>query len=288
MKATHWMAALVVLALVLGACQPQTGGGTSSGGLPLAAAGTGLRAIQDRGKIIIGVKNDVRIFGYLNPQTNAVEGFDVDMGKAIAQYIFGDETKVEFKEAVSKNRIPFLEDGTVDVIISTMTINAERVGQVDFSDPYYVAGQSLLVPKGSPIRSIADLKGKKVGTVSGSTSEKNIHEKAPEAEVLLFDKYADAVAAMAAGQCDAVTTDDIILYGFVRDAPDKWEVVGGQFTVEPYGIAVKKGNTELRDAINTLVRAMKQDGRWAAIYLKWIGTAAPSVPPENWQDVKLP
>jgi len=289
MRALKVISILLVITLVLGACQPTTTpGGATGKALPQAAAGTRLRQIQDRGRIIIGVKIDVPLFGYLNPKTNQNEGFDVDMGRAIAEYIFGDATKVEFKEAVSKNRIPYLQDDTVDVIISTMTINEERTQQVDFADCYYVAGQSLLVPKGSAVRSINDLAGKKVGTVTGSTSEKNVRKFAPQAEVLLFDTYSEAVAAMAAGQADAVTTDDIILYGFARSEPDKWEVVGGQFTAEPYGIAVKKGTPELLQAVNDVVRAMKADGRWKALYEKWVTSPAPALPPADWHDVKPP
>lgn len=289
MRALKVIGIVLVMALVLGACQPTAApGGATGKGLPLAAEGTRLRQIQDRGRIIAGVKFDVPLFGYLNPKTNQNEGFDVDMARAIAEYIFGDPTKIEFKEAVSKNRIPYLQDDTVDVIISTMTINEERTQQVDFVDCYYVAGQSLLVPKGSAIRSVKDLAGKKVGTVTGSTSEKNIRQYAPQAEVLLYDTYSEGVAAMAAGAVDAVTTDDIILYGFAKAEPDKWEVVGGQFTAEPYGIAVKKGTPELLNAINELVRAMKADGRWKALYEKWVTVPAPEPPPADWHDVKPP
>ncbi len=285
------IAVLTVVVLVLSACQPTTGGGSTGGktALPLAATGTRLRAIQDRGKIIVGVKYDVKNFGYLNPATNQLEGFDVDMAHAIAEYIFGDASKVEFKEAVSKNRIPYLQDDTVDVVISTMTITEERTKQVDFADCYYVAGQRLLVPKSSAIKSIKDLgAGQKVGTVTGSTSEANIRKAAPQAEVLLYDTYSAAVAAMAAGQVDAVTTDDAILYGFAKAEPDKWQVVGDQFTVEPYGIAVKLGTPELLQAVNDVVRAMKTDGRWKALYEKWITSPAVAPPPADWHNVKPP
>jgi|DewCreStandDraft_2_1066082.scaffolds.fasta_scaffold03501_3 putative glutamine transport system substrate-binding protein len=280
------LALLTLIALVTSACggAPAAPGTTGGKGLPKAPEGTLLRKIQDRGKIIIGVKYDIPTFGYLNPKTNQLEGFDVEIGRAIAEYIFGDRNAVEFKEAISKNRIPYLQDGTVDVILSTMTINEERLQQIDFSVVYYVAGQSLLVPKNSPIKGLADLKGKKVGTVKGSTSEKNIRQKAPEAEVSLFDKYADAVAAMEAGQVDAVTTDDIILYGFVRQEPDKWQVVGGQFTKEPYGAGVAKGNPELLEVVNTVIKAMKADGRWKQIYQTWISKDnVPEPPPDDWR-----
>jgi putative glutamine transport system substrate-binding protein len=254
-------------------------------GLPKAAEGTLLRKIQDRGKIVVGVKFDVPMFGLLNPATNKVEGFDVDIAKEIASAIFGDPEAVEFKEAVSKNRIPFLQDGTVDIIISTMTINAEREQQIDFSVVYYLAGQSLLVPKNSAITGIQDLAGKKVGTAKGSTSEKNIRAKAPQADVQLYDGYAEAVAAMDAGRLDAVTTDDNILIGFQSKEPDKWKLVGGQFTKEPYGIGIAKGHPELVEVVNNVVKNLKASGKWKEIYKKNIPTTPPEPPIDDWHKI---
>ncbi len=258
-------------------------------GLAKAAEGTLLRKIQDRGKIVAGVKYDIPTFGYLNPLTNKLEGFDVDLVKAIAEHVFGDPEAVEFKEAISRNRIPFLKDGVVDIIASTMTINEERTKEIDFSDTYYVAGQSLLVPKTSTIANITGLSGKRVATVKGSTSEVNVRQKAPQAEVLLFDTYSEAVAAMDANRADAVTTDDIILYGFVKQSPDKYKVVGGQFTVEPYGIGIDKGHPELLQAVNDALRKLIQTGGWAKIYETHLsGSKAPAPPPRDWREVKLP
>jgi putative glutamine transport system substrate-binding protein len=287
-----WRRSLVwfsILALLVSACRETTntpvGGGDA--GIPKAAEGTLLREIQDRGKIVIGVKYDVPTFGYLNPVTNRLEGFDVDIGHAIAEYIFGDPNAVEYKEAVADNRVRHLNDGTVDVILSTMAINAERLREIDFSVVYYVAGQTLLVPKNSPIKGVADLNEKKVGTIRDSVSEANIRVRAPEAEISLFDSHAHAVNAMANGQVDAVTTDDAILYGYERRAPDRWQVVGGQFTQEPYGAGVAKGNQELLDVVNTVIRAMKADGRWTTLYKTWLSeTDVPSPPPDDWQQVK--
>jgi aspartate/glutamate/glutamine transport system substrate-binding protein len=239
--------------------------------------------IQQRGTIIVGIKFDVRDFGYLNPDTNEVEGFDADIGRAIAKQIFGNEKKIQFVEAISRNRIPFLQDGTVDIIISTLTITEDRLKVVDFSDVYYVTGQSLLVPKGSAIRSINDLLCKKVGTVTGSTANTIIRTLAPQTDVLLFDTYSDAVAAMSAGQVDAVVGEEN--YSFQRAAPDKWEIVGGQFTAEPFGIAVRKGEPQLLQTINTVLRQMKSDGRWQALYEKWITTPAIEPPPANWREI---
>ncbi|HYP20332.1 MAG TPA: transporter substrate-binding domain-containing protein [Chloroflexia bacterium] len=263
---------------------------TATGGTTPTAGGAGgatndLDAIKARGKLIAGVKYDVRIFGYLNPETNQVEGFDVDLAKAVAERIFGSPDAIQFEEAISRNRIPYLDEGRVDVVFSTMTANATRAEQIDFSDTYYVAGQSLLVPVNSDITSVEDLSGKRVGTAKGSTSEVNIRSFAPTAQIELFDAYAQAVAAMDAGRLDAVTTDDIILYGFERNSPDKFKVVGGQFTQEPYAAGVKKGNTALLEEVNAALRDLKESGEWAAIYKKWIGTDPAAVPPQKWEDV---
>ena len=249
------------------------------------AADTSFAAIKQRGKLIVGVKYDQPGFGFLNPETNKVEGFDVEMGRAVAQKIFGNADAVEFKEAVSKNRIPYLDQGVVDVVFATMTANEERAQQIDFSDCYYVAGQSLLVPVSSDITGVDKLAGKTVGTVKGSTSEQNIRTKAPEAKVELFDTYAEAVQAMQSARVDAVTTDDIILYGFQKQNPDKFKVVGGQFTQEPYAAGVKKGNTELVNEVNTAVRELKQSGKWVELFKKWVADEAPAVPPQDWREV---
>lgn len=257
----------------------------NSGGAAAGGGDSSLTAIKQRGKLIAGVKYDVPLFGFLNPTTNKVEGFDVDLAKLVAKKIFGDENAIEFKEAISSNRIPYLEQGVVDVVFSTMTANAERAKQIDFSDVYYVAGQSLLVPTNSDITGVDKLSGKTVGTVKGSTSEKNIRAKAPDAKVELFNTYSEAVQAMQSNRVDAVTTDDIILYGFAKNNPDRFKVVGGQFTQEPYAAGIKQGNSELLAQVNAAIEEAKQDGTWAEIYKKWISNDVPSVPPQNWQDV---
>jgi putative glutamine transport system substrate-binding protein len=236
--------------------------------------------------LVVGVKYDQPLFGYLNPLTNELEGFDVEIAREVARQIFNDPEAVDFRESISANRIPYLQNGIVDIVAATMTANEERAQQIDFSDTYYVAGQSLLVRNDSDIESIDDLAGKRVGTARGSTSERNIRERAPEAQVELFDTYGDAVQALLANRVDAVTTDDIILYGFQKEDPERLKVVGGQFTQEPYAIGVPKGNEELLNQVNTALRNIKESGRWAEIYEQFIpGEEVPEVPPQDWRDV---
>ncbi|MFJ7638072.1 transporter substrate-binding domain-containing protein [Peribacillus sp. NPDC097264] len=228
-----------------------------------------LTQIKDNDKIVFGVKNDTRLFGLKNPNTKEVEGFDIDIAKALAAEILGDEEKVLFKEVTSKTRMPLLNNGDIDAIVATMTITEERKKEVDFTDVYFDAGQSLLVKKGSDIKGIDNLKGKKVLAVKGSTSAINIREKAPEANVLEFENYSEAFAALKSGQGDALTTDDSILYGMADEDPN-YELVGGTFTDEPYGIAVKKGNEKFVDELNKALKSIKDSGKYDEIHDKWI------------------
>ncbi|MFD0049931.1 transporter substrate-binding domain-containing protein [Actinomycetes bacterium NPDC127524] len=253
----------MMAALILAGCGGEKTSGDGKGKDVLAQ-------IKDRGKIIVGVKNDTRLFGLKNPSTGKVEGFDIDIAKALAKEILGDENKVQFKEVTSKTRMPLLQNGDIDAIIATMTITDERKKEVDFTDVYFDAGQSLLVKKGSKITGIQDLKkGTKVLAVKGSTSAINIREKAPDTTVLEFENYSEAFAALKSKQGDALTTDDAILYGMVDEDPS-YELVGGTFTKEPYGIAVKKGNKKLVDELNKALKKLKDSGKYQEIHDKWI------------------
>lgn len=229
-----------------------------------------LAQIKKRDKIVFGVKNDTRLFGLKDPNTGKVEGFDIDIAKQLAKQILGDENKVEFKEVTSKTRIPMLNNGDVDAVVATMTITDERKKEVDFTDVYFQAGQSLLVKKDSKIKGIEDLKkGTKVLTAKGSTSAINIREKAPDTQVLEFENYAEAFTALKAGKGDALTTDDSILYG-MADEDHNFHLVGGTFTDEPYGIAVKKGNQDFVKKLNEALKAIKDSGKYDEIKSKWI------------------
>lgn len=229
-----------------------------------------LAQIKEDKKVVFGVKHDTRLFGLKNPSTGEVEGFDIDLSKALAEEMFGKDVKPEFVEVTSKTRVGLLNNGKVDAVVATMTITEERKKEVDFTDVYFDAGQSLLVKKGSKVQSIDDLKkDTTVLAVKGSTSSINIREKAPETTVLEFENYAEAFTALKADKGDALTTDDSILYGMAEEDPS-FELVGGTFTEEPYGIAVKKGNTPLVDELNKALKSLKDSGKYDEIKDKWI------------------
>lgn len=269
--------AVVCALTVLAGCASNGAGGNAAGNGGNAASVTGesgsgaLAKIKDRGKLLVGVKYDTKLFGLKDPSTGNVEGFDIDISKAIAKHILGDENALELKEVTSKTRIPMLNNGEIDMIVATMTITEERKKEVDFSDVYFQAGQSLLVKKGSPITGIESLTADSTVLGSkGSTSVKNIREKVEGIKVLEFDNYQDAFNALKAGQGDALTTDDAILYGMAAQDPN-YEVVGKPFTDEPYGIAVQKGNSDIVQAINDTLKELHDSGEYDKIYEKWIG-----------------
>jgi ABC-type amino acid transport substrate-binding protein len=262
--------ALVVGALVAAGCGDDDDDGEAgqpAGEARQFPADSTMGKIQDRGEITIGVKFDVPPFGFKNPQSGEVEGFDVDMGRFIAEEL-GVEPK--FIEAISDNRIPFLEKGTVDLILSTMTINAERDTEIDFSQPYYIANGRILVPKGSDIRGLEDLNGKRVCTALGSTYEETIRERAPDADLKLVDLYSECLELLQTEAIDAISTDDVILTGMIIQ-DDSLQMVGKRLTVEPYGVGIKDGDKGLQRFVDGVLRQVEEDGRWEETYQKWVG-----------------
>lgn len=229
-----------------------------------------LDKIKQRGKLIVGVKYDSKPFGFLD-KNNQVQGFDIDVAKNLAGSILGDPNAVEFKQVTASNRIFMLTSDAVDIVIATMTINPKRLEVVDFSQPYYVAGQAIMIPRNSSIKGVKDLNNKKVIIVLGSTSEKNIRMLAPEAVIQGFRTYNDAFSALKAGRGEALTTDDSILYGFLESDPN-YKILPERYTREPYGIAIKKGaETEtLRILIDEALYEMQRNGTLKQIKNKWV------------------
>lgn len=229
-----------------------------------------LSKIMQRGKVIIGVKYDAKPFGYLNDKEQLV-GYDIDLARFVAKTILGDENKVEFKQVTPSNRILALNSGQVDMIIATMTITKQRQQIVDFSIPYYITGQSILVPRDSTINSISDLNGKKVIIVFGSTGEKQLRELAPEADIIGFKTYTSGYSALKQGRADAMISDNTILMGFAM-ADKSVKLLPGTYSKEPYAIAFKKDSSSvnLENKVNFILKNMKLDGELNRLKTKWI------------------
>src|SRR5687768_11678606 len=289
MNRRRWwaIALLSVLALLGAACGSDDDGGavdddkdtTTTTAKPSFAAGTTMAALQAKGKLVVGTKFDQPGFGLKNPTTGEVEGFDVEIAKLVAQAIFGGsvddvKSKIEFKEAVSKNREPFIQDGTVDIVVATYTINDARKQVVDFAGPYFAAEQDIMVKADdTSIKGVTDLNGKKVCTVKGSTSEKNLRAKAPTSDVVLFDTYSLCAEALGDGRVVAVTTDNTILQGLVKAAGTAYKLVGAPFSEEPYGIGLKKGDDAFRDFLNDTLEKLFENETWEKAFDSTLGAA---------------
>ncbi|MCG0855469.1 glutamine ABC transporter, substrate binding protein [Lactiplantibacillus plantarum] len=222
-----------------------------------------------------GVKADTKLFGLMDVKDNQIKGFDADIATALTKRVLGKNATAKFVQVTSQTRIPLLKNGNIDAIIATMTFTPEREKQVDFTNSYFDAGQSLLVKKGSAIKSVKDLNksGTKVLGVTGANSVENIKKAAPKAKVLELSDYAQAMTALKSGQGVALTTDNGILYGMASQNPG-YEVVGGTFTKEPYGIAVNKGQEPLKKALNKALKEIEADGTYNRILKKWFGNVA--------------
>ncbi len=235
------------------------------------AANSTMAKIVANKKLVVGVKFDQPGFGLKDPVSGKVDGFDVAIAKEIGKALGLQENQIEFVESISANRIPYLQEDKVDLVIATMTINADRKTQIEFSRPYFLAGQSILVMKtNTSITKVEDLNGKTVCSVAGSTSEKNVVAKAPQANLQSLTTYAACVEGMKSGRYEAVSTDDIILAGFAA-TDTSLKLVGGQFTQEPYGIGIKKGKTDMATYVDSLLTKWFADGTWDRLYNQYLG-----------------
>jgi glutamate transport system substrate-binding protein len=265
------------LAFSVAACggDSQTPGGGGGGG----GGATGIIGkAQSQQKLKFGVKADQPGLGLQTGQ--AYEGFDIEIAKIIAKGLGIPETGIEFVTTVSANREPFIQNGTVDIVVATYTINDERKQKVNFAGPYYEAGQDLLVPVTSTITGPDDLAGKKVCSVTGSTPAKRIQDNYKQASLQLFDAYSKCVQALASNSVDAVTTDDIILAGYASQSQyaGKFKVVGKTFSSEPYGIGVKKEDSAGCNKINDILKAAATDGSYKTAWDKTLGASGKPAP----------
>ncbi len=212
------LAAAATLTLALAACGSDDDSGTEAKDDAEFKAGTTMAKLADKGSITIGTKFDQPLFGLKGP-SGEPEGFDVEIGKIIAEALGIDDDKIKWVESVSANREPFIQDGKVDIVVATYTINDERKEIVDFAGPYFVAGQTILVKKdNTDITGPDDLAGKTVCSVEGSTPAANIEENYPDAKLELTDAYSNCLEPLRNDQVDAISPDNVILAGFVDRA----------------------------------------------------------------------
>ncbi len=267
-------AAKVVSAPAAAACDP-TASSLRPSGPPQVTPGSFMAKIRARGYLIAGVDQSTYHFGFLNPLSGQIEGFDIDMVRAVAKAIFGDPSRVRFKAISDAQRIPDITDGTVDIVAHTMTITCDRLKQVDFSSVYFEAAQRVLVLKNSAATSLDSLHGQKVCATSGSDSVARIRQH--HAIPVQVPYWTDCLVLLQQGDVAAISTDDSILDGLA--AQDPWtQLIGPRLTEEPYGLAISKQHPEFVRFVNAVLQQLRTNGQWAASYRHWIGAPVPGAP----------
>lgn len=230
-----------------------------------------LNTIKARNKIIVGIKDNSKPFGFV--QNGKIKGFDADVAKNIAYGIFNSksDTYIEFVPLKPSERISALNEARVDIVIATLSINDKRSAVIDFSHPYYMAGQALMVPSYSKISSIEQLNNKNVAVVLGTTGEKTIRMLAPNATSVGAINYKEAFELLQTQKVDAILADDSLLYGLIADNRG-YKILKSRFTEEYYAVGIRKGeeNLSLKKQINFTIEDMQQTGKLNRIKEKWI------------------
>ncbi len=227
-------------------------------------------SIIQKDNIIVGISLDSKPFGFKEPD-GQIKGMEADLAREIADRILGSKNKVEFKNITSRDRIKAAMSDEVDVVISTMTITPERKKFVNFSVPYFVAGQAICTKKDNKIDSIYDLINKRIIVILGTTGEENIKRFVPNVLIQGYVNNSDAINAFKSGLGDAITTDDSLLQGLVLENSD-YILLPKRLTKEPYGIAFRKSKrtNSFRRKINEIIDEMKIDGTLQNIKDKWL------------------
>lgn len=228
-----------------------------------------LAKILKRGKLIVGVRNDTTPFGFKDEKGN-LTGYDIDLAKELTRGLLGDESKVEFVPVTASNRILKLDSGEVDILVATMSVTNQRMQIIDFSKPYYIAGQAILVNKDSKASGLSDFFGKRLIIVFGSISEETLKTSVPEVKVIGFKTYPDAYKALKSGKAEGIVSDDTILMDYAqRDKSVR--LLPKRYSKEPYAVAVRKSEESQRllDSIDYIIDNLQSSGKLFRMQEKW-------------------
>ena len=235
-----------------------------------------MRAIISRGYLTVGVSADTYLFAARNPFSGRIEGFDIDIAREIAKALFGSPDRLRLRVITAADRLPLLEKREVDLVVRNLTMTCDRWTHIAFSAEYYHSGQKVLVAKGSTAQTLTDLTGKKVCAPTGTSSlEKLRSVKGPIA--VTASNHTGCLVLFQQGKADAITGDDTVLAGLAVQDPYTVVTKAPPITAEPYGIGFTKDDVYFVRYVNAILDRMKADGRWKAIYTRWL--AGPLGPP---------
>ena len=226
--------------------------------------------IVERDYLIVGITTESKPFGFISETTNEPEGFDIDVARYIAKDMLDSERKIEFVSIQPEERIEAITSEKVDMVIATLSITPQRQYFIDFSQPYYIAGQTALVREDSDIHTFSDLKDKTTIIILGTTSEKNIRGIIPTAKIIGYKSYSNAFKAFEEGNGDAISTDNTILSGFLMDHSG-YRMLKNKISKEPYGIGIKQNDedTKLKRNLDIIINRMQKDGTLKKLKEKW-------------------
>jgi polar amino acid transport system substrate-binding protein len=219
--------------------------------------------VRRRGRWIIGVKCDSPPFGYVDIRGENA-GFDVDVARAFSRFAFGRPNRVTFECAPTAAREPLLTTGRVDLVISTFTYTADRDTRIDFSRPYYRASGRILVPNNSQIRSLNDIRGRRIATTDGSIYQRWMNRCFQGTEVVTTSGVSDSVLRMRQGRSDAVMWDDAVLAPIAATDPNL-QLTDDVFLVAPYGIGMRQGFTAMKRWVDARLGIMKSRDQFMPI-----------------------
>jgi putative glutamine transport system substrate-binding protein len=236
----------------------------------LRAEAPTLKTVRQRGILSVGNEMEFLRLNFKNPTTGENEGFMADLARALAQQILGDEKRVEFVLTDDDTRFSDLQRGAFDVLIDTTPSNIEKIKIVDFSNESFRAGSALLVRRGSPFKTIDDIRaGTRIAFSTANPDVNIIKGKAPQAVYLRFDKDEDAVKALVNGQADIFT--QVVTHLYATAAVHPGFVLTDRFTTKFYRIAYPKGDTEFGAYLNDFLERMRNSGEYERLFEKWFG-----------------
>lgn len=261
------------------ASEPDCGDPTASL-RPGVTSGPTLDAIRERGRLVVGLDTGSNLMSFREPATGRIVGFDAGLAREVARDLLGDPDAIDFRILSSAEREQALQDETVDIVAKTMSITCARREKVDFSTVYFTARQRVLVVKDSDIDDVADLAGRRVCIVEGTTSLTRMQQVQPSATILTVPSWADCLVVLQQRQVDAVSTDDTILAGLASQDP-YLELVGRSLGSEPYGIGITSGKDDLVRFVNGTLERIRSDGTWTELYNRYLTVLGPAPdPPE--------
>lgn len=228
--------------------------------------------IQQRGQLLAGVNYNSHPFAYLSAEGRP-QGFDIDLLTEITRRLLGSPKAVRFHQVFASTRLMALNTGSLDLVAATLSITPERARLMDFSEPYFVAHQIVIVPKASPAKHLRDLRGKTVLLVAGTTSEAVIRARLPQARYRTFPSLSEALSAFKAKQGEALSSDDALLSGFLSEHCDVRRLPE-TLSRELYGLAFRKSSdpnqsNSLKNRVNQALQAMRADGTLKRLTVRW-------------------